>query len=85
LIKYLVDADDTDSGAEISWMTTYVADTTEFDAPTLTQTFGVAGSVSATGTTALAFTTNTGANAWMLYAYNDTFWDHTTSNTAISP
>ena len=84
MIKYLVDADDTDSGAEISWMTTYEANTEAFDAPTLTQTFGVAGSVSATGSTALAFTANTGANAWKLSAYNDTFWDGT-DGSEVSP
>merc|ERR1719329_1422652 len=53
LIKYLVVADDDNSGQEISWNVAYSGDanaTTSWDSIAITQTFGASGSVSATGT-----------------------------------
>merc|ERR1719223_2033371 len=58
LIKYLVVADDDNSGQEISWNVAYSG---------------------ATGTTALTFAANTGANAWYAYSYENNIWDGTTA------
>merc|ERR1719223_2581665 len=58
LIKYLVVADDDNSGQEISWNVAYSG---------------------STGTTALTFAANTGANAWYAYSYENNIWDGTTA------
>merc|ERR1719329_1184928 len=82
LIKYLVVADDDNSGQEISWNVAYSGDanaTTSWDSIAITQTFGAAVSVSATGTTALTFAANTGANAWYAYSYENGAWTATVS------
>merc|ERR1719223_2318250 len=80
LIKYLVVADDDNSGQEISWNVAYSGSTgTTWSSIALTQTFGAAASVSATGTTALTFAANTGANAWYAYSYENNSWDGTTA------
>ena len=80
LIKYLVVADDDNSGQEISWNVAYSGSSGDtWSSIALTQTFGAAASVSATGTTALTFAANTGANAWYAYSYENNIWDGTTA------
>jgi hypothetical protein len=74
LVKYLVDADDANSGAEIMWTVTYTNGAAAFAAAALTQTFAAAGTVTATGTTLLPFATGAGANIWVLYSWESAWW-----------
>ena len=76
MIKYLVVADETNSGQEISWRVAYstVANDATWTTVAITQNFAVAGAVTTTGTTDIAFAANTGANAWKASAYDNALW-----------